>query len=63
MDPNATLNEILDLAQRISEDKPSDISAGRLAELVLALDDWMRRGGFVPRRWEWWKDKEGGTSR
>ena len=66
MDHNANLNEQIEIAQRLTDEDfhaslPGD--AHRLAELVLALDDWLRRGGFVPRRWEWWKDQGGGPSR
>jgi hypothetical protein len=56
MDPNANLNEQLELAERIaarrgieSDDDAAD--AARLAELVLALDDWIVQGGFLPGRW------------
>jgi D-alanyl-D-alanine dipeptidase len=63
VDPNANLNEQIEIAQRMSEGKERTGDASRLADLVLALDDWMRRGGFVPRRWEWWKDQGGGPSR
>jgi hypothetical protein len=69
MDPNANLNEQIEIAQRAVEydanSSPSAVARdlNRLSELVLALDDWLRRGGFVPRRWEWWKDKEGGVKR
>lgn len=66
MDPNANLKEQLDIARRIlkvwddcnadgtltagQRDFIADKS-GRLAELVEALDGWMRTGGFCPVRW------------
>jgi hypothetical protein len=28
-----------------------ELDATRLAELVLALDEWIRKGGFLPTRW------------
>ena len=43
MDPNANLLEQLRLASN---------QGGRLAELVIALDDWIARGGFLPTRWD-----------
>lgn len=56
MDPNATLKEILEIAERmISVD---DRDAGeliedslQLVELVMALDEWMTKGGFLPEKW------------
>ena len=58
MDPNANLAEQLALAKQIIDDDerqpvPHDgTDAHRLAELVLALDEWRHRGGFLPARWE-----------
>lgn len=56
MDPNANLEEQLDLAKKIivASDRGSFLgvySAERLAELVIALDEWIKNGGFIPRRW------------
>lgn len=58
MDPNANLQEQLRIAQRIldaSELEDDNIlesgDAERLSELVLALDEWITRGGFMPSRW------------
>jgi hypothetical protein len=49
MDPNSNLEEQLRLAADLVEIGSAD--AARLAELVLALDEWIRRGGFIPARW------------
>ena len=54
MDPNANLEEQLRLAQRIQNDPSEDgdaHAADRLAELVIALHDWLNRGGFLPDAW------------
>jgi len=52
MDPNANLKEILELAGKISIDADSDSELEvRLAELVMALDEWICKGGFLPSRW------------
>jgi hypothetical protein len=56
MDPNANLEEQLRLAARIVEDGDSGVGASslhadRLAELVLALNEWITNGGFLPERW------------
>lgn len=60
MDPIANLKEQLELARRIQsaeeaeDNDPIDAActkaecADRLAELVIALDEWMRKGGFSP---------------
>jgi len=53
MDPNANLIEQRRIAQAIV-DSPDAHSYGavRLAELVLALDQWMTNGGFAPGEWK-----------
>lgn len=56
MDPNSNLQEQLRLAGRIQMtfDKgrtPDEADCGRLAELVLALDDWIKEGGALPKAW------------
>lgn len=66
MDPNANLDEQLDLMKRIraiqdactddgfftDDQRANIISMGlRLAELVEALDHWITGGGFIPERW------------
>lgn len=53
MDPNANLNESLALANAIIDgnDYVDAGEAERLAELVVALDDWIRKGGFLPDDW------------
>lgn len=67
MDPQANVLRTLDLAREIIkvgdvDEYPTERAAlytlrlqeGRaveLAELVQALDGWMRAGGFLPARW------------
>jgi len=51
MDPNANLKEQLQLARRIVEDGSAKRDGEALAELVLALDEWIWRGNFLPERW------------
>lgn len=50
MDPKANLREQLEIAKRlvIQYANHSDDDIARLAELVLALDKWQRKGGFSP---------------
>lgn len=51
MEPNSNLTEQLHIAGLIArgDDQPGD--ADRLAELVEALDDWLRNGGALPTQW------------
>lgn len=57
MDPDANLNEQRRLASRIVERLENDRLVNendyaRLADLVLALDEWICRGGFLPKDWK-----------
>jgi len=57
MDPDTNLREQLQLAKKImrhvDKGKPIDLDdVDRLADLVVSLDDWITRGGFLPQRWE-----------
>ena len=67
MDPNANLQEQLELAREMQaiEDASDDegnlaqeqvddyqLKAGRLADLMLALNEWITKGGFLPSAWE-----------
>lgn len=66
MDPNANLNELLSLAEQITNAQDEDdgeqddftfpegldrADLYRFAELVQALDGWITHGGFKPDRW------------
>ena len=55
MDPNANLLEQLDKAYRIAYGDPekdwSTETAEELADLVLALNNWITTGGFLPTSW------------
>lgn len=56
MDPNANLREQLEIANRIVDGDDLDVEEwdalrDRLAELVLALNDWITNGGFLPGAW------------
>ena len=62
MDPNANLKEQLALAKQFVEQADQDIvtrsefvsvdDAARLGELVIALNEWLKNGGFLPRDWK-----------
>jgi len=59
MDPDENLAEQIKLALRIQaaadagRDADPDVydDGARLAELVIALNDWIGNGGFPPRKW------------
>lgn len=56
MDPDATYAEALDAAWEIvlGTVVPGTVAAGtaeRCAEALLALDAWLRGGGFLPESW------------
>ncbi len=55
MDPETNLEQQVKLAATILRLVDGDLDpapeAARLAELVLALNDWIGRGGVLPRRW------------
>jgi hypothetical protein len=53
MDPDANLVEQRRLSQDIIYDELLDeTKANRLAELVQALDEWIKGGGFLPKAWQ-----------
>lgn len=51
MDPNAALAEALDAARAIQDGDEEWHTADKLAERLLALDEWLTKGGFLPGRW------------
>lgn len=58
MDPDQALKRIVELAARIVNGAPEDlewtklvVDSEELAETVLGLDEWLRKGGFRPRAW------------
>ena len=57
MDPDANIAEQRRIAARIlragQESRPiNPQDPQRLAELVGALDEWIRHGGFLPEAWD-----------
>jgi hypothetical protein len=51
MNPNANLAQQRHLARTILSASARDIAAIELAELVEALDDWIRKSGLLPAAW------------
>ena len=51
MDPEGNLSEQIRICERISRGEAREGDTDRLAELVLALHDWLTGGGFLPLRW------------
>ena len=56
MDPDENLTEQLEIANRIDNynGNPLDAleDAERLAELVLALNEYLYKGGYLPKTWQ-----------
>jgi hypothetical protein len=52
MDPTAALTTILAWAHEIDNEGENSYEAWDIAELVIALDQWIRQGGFLPQPWE-----------
>lgn len=56
MDPNANLKRQLEIARLLTgEDTTHDAvedDVKELGELVCALDEWIRKGGFLPEAWQ-----------
>ena len=55
MDPNANLAEQLRIARLLLDstgEEPTNLEADRLAELVIALHEWIVKGGFLPDDWK-----------
>lgn len=58
MDPNTVLENMLALAKQIikrddadDDGTTQDPEAAELAAAVQDLDEWLRKGGFLPSRW------------
>lgn len=51
MDPNATYAKMYCVAREILKNSTASEDAAELAELVLTLNDWIMRGGFLPDAW------------
>ena len=49
MDPDKCLKDALEIARASVES--DDESARQLADALLALDEWILLGGFLPARW------------
>ncbi|TAL43759.1 MAG: hypothetical protein EPN91_05840 [Salinibacterium sp.] len=58
MDPDSNLRDQLRLAKQLLAEvdegsQPDQDDIGRLAELVIALDNWIAGGGFLPKAWNY----------
>lgn len=56
MDPNATLAQMLQLAQALLDgkfgtDETLEDASDELAQCVLNLNEWLRKGGTLPKAW------------
>ena len=56
MDPEETLAELRRIAATYDEPSIEDRDAYRMAELFRGMDEWLSKGGFLPRAWgHWWQ--------
>lgn len=57
MDPDEALRELRLQAAAVTDlvDADQDVPEGlvAMAERFRTLDEWLSRGGFLPRDWEW----------
>lgn len=52
MDPDTTLTDALAIARAIADGGDlGGLDGAALAEHVLALDEWIAKGGYLPARW------------
>lgn len=51
MDPEKTLEIMLTKAIKISKKWDGNEDAWELAEAVIAMNDWLVNGGFLPKIW------------
>ena len=64
MDPTRNLAEQLRLAKNIHDRLPFlDGDGERLADLVVALDEWLRKGGALPEPWRTGRRKAKGAAK
>lgn len=52
MDPNANLQEQIEIAIRIHQGRAILGDSRRLADLVISLHEWIAKGGFLPDAWK-----------
>jgi hypothetical protein len=60
MDPDETLRRIREQIQNVpsADEQPEavlDYAYDALVEHFQALDEWLSKGGYVPRAWSAWK--------
>ena len=52
MDPNANLEEQLQLANCVNTGEYYHDDLHRLSELIIAMNDWLSSGGCLPDAWQ-----------
>lgn len=65
MDPDVALRRLLETAGFVLGGKAGDMfeeSAEALAQQVIDLDEWIRKGGFLPAAWQRTHPKNGGAT-
>ena len=56
MDPNTALTLIRQICERVDQMEAEDIDPllGDLVDQFTALDEWLVKGGFLPKDWRRW---------
>lgn len=52
MDPEENIKEQIQIAHAVLDGAFFEGDVIRLAELVLSLDEWIKKGGFLPSCWQ-----------
>lgn len=52
MDINETLEQLIDIANRIHDGDEREYDAGEMADLIDNIDHWLSNKGFLPERWK-----------
>ena len=52
MDPDENLKELRRLMKRAEDDELDNDEVCRAGELFCELDEWIERGGFLPKAWQ-----------
>lgn len=69
MDPEKALRRLIELAESLVQGDPESLewealhaAASELAETFLGLDEWVRKGGFLPAAWRSRTQEQGGAA-
>lgn len=58
MDPNETLKRLREIVSEFREDSDGEMDLDAMSDMVdhfEALDEWIAKGGFLPKAWNQWR--------